>query len=245
MNETFWGLYEAQITALRNCSFPEEANTILLETAKYLVEHIDLSEETIAQYDKFAIRKLFAAHNALGGAVTSFYDAQKGNLDPAACNGAIGQRLTAISEQIASTADELDNLQELEKDLLAKEDELTALEKEFENWQQKVARLRGTETTAASKIQGYKEQFEQLEAIVAAYDDESAFWEAYLGENSAIIEKMKAYDVPSVAALLENIEKLKTNIQHDLNALDLIMKKVIDQEERVREAVLRKQNKVV
>ena len=107
MNETFWGLYEAQISALRSCSSPEEANMIMLETAKFLVEHIDLSDATVSQYDKFGIRKLFAAHNALGGAVTSFYEAERDRLDPAARNGAIGQKLAAISEQITSTTEAL------------------------------------------------------------------------------------------------------------------------------------------
>lgn len=36
MNETFWGLYEAQISALRTSTSPEEANQIMLETAKLL-----------------------------------------------------------------------------------------------------------------------------------------------------------------------------------------------------------------
>ena len=117
MNETFWGLYEAQISALRACASPEEANMIMLETAKFLVEHIDLSDATIAQYDKFGIRKLFAAHNALGSAVTTFYDTQKEQLDPAARNGAIGKKIDVIAEQITTTADALEKLKEFEKDL--------------------------------------------------------------------------------------------------------------------------------
>lgn len=245
MNETFWGLYEAQISALRTCSSPEEANMIMLETAKFLVEHIDLSDATVAQYDKFGIRKLFAAHNALGGAVTSFYDGQKDQLDPAARNGAIGQKLTTISEQITSTADALKKLQELEKDLFAKESELAALEKELEALKQKAAHLHDTEANAAAEIQRYKEQFDQLDAIIAGYADEIAFWEAHLGEDSAIIAKMKVYGVTTVGELLDSVEKLKVNIRQDLKALDVIIKKVVDQEAHVREAVLRKQNKIV
>ena len=245
MNETFWGLYEAQISALRSCASPEEANMIMLETAKFLVEHIDLSDATIAQYDKFGIRKLFAAHNALGGAVTAFYDAKKEQLDPAARNGAIGQKLTSISEQIATTADALERLQELENELFAKEEELTALEKELEDLKQKAAHLHDTEANAAAEIQRYKEQFNQLDSIMAGYADEIAFWEAHLGENSAIIAKMKAYGVSSVGELLSSIEKLKTNIRQDLKALDVVIKKVVDQGTQAREAVLRKQNKIV
>ena len=245
MNETFWGLYEAQISALRACSSPEEANMIMLETAKFLVEHIDLSDATVSQYDKFGIRKLFAAHNALGGAVTSFYEAERERLDPAARNGAIGQKLAAISEQITSTAEALKRLQELEKELFAKEDELISLERELEEWKQKAAHLQDTETNAAAGIQRYKDQYAQLEAAVTGHSEEIAFWEAHLGEDSAIIEKMKIYGVASIDGLLASIEKLKTNIRQDLKALDVVIKKIVDQEAQIRSVVLRKQNKIV
>ena len=245
MNETFWGLYEAQISALRACSSPEEANMVMLETAKFLVEHIDLSDATVSKYDKFGIRKLFAAHNALGGAVTSFYEAERERLDPAARNGAIGQKLATISSQITSTAEALERLQKLEKELFAKEDELISLEKELEEWKQKAARLQDTETNAAAGIQQYKDQYAQLEAVVIKHTEEIAFWEAHLGEDSAIIEKMKIYGVASIDGLLSSIEKLKTNIQQDLKALDVVIKKIVDQEAQVRAAVLRKQNKIV
>ena len=245
MNETFWGLYEAQISALRACASPEEANMIMLETAKFLVEHIDLSDTTIAQYDKFGIRKLFAAHNALGSAVTTFYDSQKEQLDPAARNGAIGKKIDTISEQISTTAAELEKLQELEKDLFAREGELVALEKELEELEQKAAHLHDTEENAAAEIQRYKEQFEQLDTIISGYTEEIAFWDAHLGEDSAIIAKMKAYGVSSIGDLLTSIEKLKANIRQDLKALDTVIKKIVDQEANVRTAVLRKQNKIV
>lgn len=245
MNETFWGLYEAQISALRTSTSPEEANLIMLETAKLLVEHIDLSDETINQYNKFGIRKLFAAHNSLGSSVLSFYEAKKERLDPAALNGAIGQKLVSISEQITSTADALKELQDLERDLFAKESELMVLEKELEDWKHKANQFRETERNAEGEIQRYKDQFEQLEAIMSGYSDELAFWEAHLGENSAIIENMKAYGITSITSLLANVEKLKSSIKQDLKSLDSIIKKVIDQEAQVRDAVLRKQNKVV
>lgn len=56
---------------------------------------------------------------------------------------------------------------------------------------------------------------------------------------------MKVYGVSSITVLLESVEKLKSNIRQDLKALDIVIKKVIDQEAQVRDAVLRKQNKVV
>lgn len=245
MNETFWGLYESQISALRNCTSPEESNTIMLETAKFLVEHIDLTDTTMEQYDKFGMRKLFAAHNALGGAVTAFYEAVRDRLDPAAQNGAIGQKLSIVSEQITSTTEALQKLQESEKTLFAKENELLTLEKELESWKQKAAQLQDTEANAAAEIQRYKEQFEKLDATIKSYRDDIAFWESHLGEDSAIISKMKAYGVESLDSLLSSIDKLESNIKQDLKALDAVIRKVVDQEAQVREAVLRKQNKMV
>ena len=245
MNETFWGLYEAQISALRACASPAEANMIMLETAKFLVEHIDLSDATVSQYDKFGIRKLFAAHNALGGAVTSFYETERKRLDPAAQNGAIGQKIAAISGQISSTSEALQKLQELEKELFAKEDHLTALEKELEEWKQKAAHLHDTEANAADEIQRYKGQFDQLDAIVAGYADEIAFWETHLGEDSEIIRCMAAYGVSSLQDLLSNIDKLRNNIQYDLKALDVVISKIVKSEETARNEILRKQNKMV
>lgn len=245
MNETFWGLYEAQISALRSCVSPEEANMIMLETAKFLVEHIDLSDTTVDQYDKFGIRKLFAAHNALGNAVTSFYEKEREKLDPAARNGAIGQKIAILSEQISSTSEALKRLQELEKELFAKEDELTAMETELETWKNKAARLHETEANAAAEIQKFRDQYATLDAVISGYRDEIAFWEAHLGEDSAIISKMKVYGVDSLENLLSSIEKLKDSIGRDLKALDVIIRKIVDQEAQVRDAILRKQNKMV
>lgn len=245
MNETFWGLYETQISALRNSTSSEDANMIMLETAKFLVENIDLSENTLNVYDKFGIRKLFAGYNALGGAVNEFYDTQREYLDPAARNGAIGQKLTATSEQICNTALELKLLQEKESELLKKEEELTKLEKELTVWSEKVIHLRNVEQNAAKEVECYEEAYKKLEKAIKEYDDEVSFWEAHLGENSRITNKMKAYGVPSIGNLLDSIEKIKENIQFDLKALDTLIKKIMEDERQIREEVLKKQNKIV
>lgn len=245
MDKTFWGLYNAQIEALKECSSPEEANMVMLETAKLLVEHIDVSAETISQYDRFGVRKLFAAHNALGNAVVSFYESEKEILDPAAQAGNIGQRIESLSEKIVSTDADLQKLQELEKSLLDKEKELAALEKELEKWKAKVSHLRDIETNAAAEIEKYKEQFALLDKTVSCYAEEIAFWEAHLGENSEIVRCMSVYGVPSLQALLTSIEKLKTNVRYDLDAFDTVIRKIVNAEEAARDSILRKQNKMV
>ena len=220
MDETFWGLYEAQISALKSCFSADEANLIMLETAKFLVEHIDLSVETVDMYDKFGFRKLFAAHNALGNAVTSFYDSERERLDPAALQGAIGQKIEVLSERITATSDNLEKLQALEKELLSKEEELNGLETELETWREKVEHLRMLDMNAVAEIQKYKEQFEKLECAITAHDAEVSVWKAHLGEDSVIISKMETYGVGSLSSLLGRIEALKTHIVNDLSSLD-------------------------
>lgn len=245
MNETFWGLYEAQIAGLHTSVSPEETNMILLETAKFLVEQIDLTDETMAQYNKFGIRKLFASYNVLGNAVLSFYKTEKARLDPAARSGAIGQKLDSISKEIVSVADELVRLRELEKELLEKEKELAAAEKELEDWKQKVIHLRNIEENAANEIHRYQEQYHRLEEVIARYEEDIGFWEEHLGENSRIVENMKNYGVSSVENALSKIETLKMNIHQGLKTLDDIIKEIVSQEAQAREDVLRRQNKIV
>ncbi len=245
MNETFWGLYETQIAALKACATPAEENMVLLETAKFLIENLDCSETTMGQYDKFGIRKLFAAHNALGGAVVSFYDNQRSALDPAAQTGAIGKKITAVSEQIKDTSTSLQQLQVLESDLLARENELIALQGDLESWRQKVNQLRAIDEAAESQIQQYQEQFTQLDKIVAEHTQELRFWEAYLEEDSNIVQSMSAYGISSVQGLLDRIGQLQGNISSGLKTLDAMIGTVVKSEEAARDAILKKQNKLV
>ena len=245
MNETFWGLYESQISALKSCTTNDEANIIMLETAKFLIENIDRSTETINKYDKFGIRKLFAGYNSLGGAITAFYEEEKEYLDPAARNGAIGQKIASVTETIELTSAELKKLQEVESELLAKEEQLTSLEKELSDWKEKVTHLRSIDENVENEIQRYKETFEKLNASIDGYGEDLSFWEAHLGEDSEIISKMKKYGISSIESLVTNIEKIKTNVEHNLRALDIIIKKIVEQEKQIKDEILRKQNKVV
>ncbi len=245
MNDAFWGLYQTQIETLKNCVTADEANMIMLETAKLLVENIDLSEAAMSQYDKFGIRKLFAAHNALGAAVVGFYDRQKGILDPAAQNGAIGQKMGSVAAQITETSVALEQLRIAEKGLLDKEHELTDLQKELEEWKQKISHLRHVESTALSEIQQQKVLFAQLDEVVTGYAEEAEFWENHLGENSKIVRAMSSYGISSAKNLMARIDELRKNVQSNLSALDEVIGKIVKAEENTRDAVLKKQNKIV
>lgn len=51
---------------------------------------------------------------------------------------------------------------------------------------------------------------------MAGYTEEIAFWEAHLGEDSAIIAKMCAYGIRSLTQMLDHIETLKIDIRRGL-----------------------------
>ena len=119
------------------------------------------------------------------------------------------------------------------------------LEKELEDWQRKAKHLRETESTASAEIQKYKDQFEQLDAIMTGYAEEIAFWESHLGEDSEIVRCMSVYGVASLQDLLASINKLRDNIKYDLQALDTVIGKIVKAEETAKDAILKKQNKMV
>ena len=101
IDKTFWGLLETQIESLKNSS-GKESNALLLETAKLLLSNVDCSPETLAEYDKFDIRELFAAYSDVASETVSFYEHNKDKLDPVALNGKMGQKLDEATEEITT-----------------------------------------------------------------------------------------------------------------------------------------------
>lgn len=56
---------------------------------------------------------------------------------------------------------------------------------------------------------------------------------------------MSVYGVSSLQDLLTSINKLRDSIQYDLKALDAVIGKVVKAEETAKDAILKKQNKMV
>lgn len=69
--------------------------------------------------------------------VCSFYDGSKSYLDPAALNGSIGKTITETEGQIEATTAAFDEMSTKEADLLAKEDELRAIDAKHKDLQGK------------------------------------------------------------------------------------------------------------
>lgn len=331
MDATFIGLLQSQISALQESGSNSDSNIIVLETIKLLLRNMDLSSKTLSQYDKFGMRRLFAAYGEVGKQVCSFYDGSKPYLDPAALNGSIGKTITQTAEQIEATTAAFDEMTIKEADLLKKEEELRALDSKHKSLQSKATELKAIYETVSdavisaiekeneqmeadikkgkkrketvsdenkklrkllsgveeantevddeqrriktnitaiiakhhdeieaiymgssksldeikADIERYIREFETLDAAVLEYAKTRAFYEMWLDENSTIIETMRKYGLESIGQLAEAINNARANAEYELKAYDTIVKKVVTSEEAAREAIAKKQNKVV
>lgn len=331
MDATFIGLLQSQISALQESGSNSDSNIIVLETIKLLLRNMDLSSETLSQYDKFGMRRLFAAYGEVGKQVCSFYDGSKPYLDPAALNASIGKTITQTAEQIEATTAAFDEMTIKEADLLKKEEEMRALDSKHKSLQSKATELKAIYETVSdvvisaiekeneqmeadikkgkkrketvsdeneklrkllsgveeantevddeqrriktnitaiiakhhdeieaiymcssksldeikADIERYIREFETLDAAVLEYAKTRAFYEMWLDENSTIIETMRKYGLESIGQLAEAINNARANAEYELKAYDTIVKKVVTSEEAAREAIAKKQNKVV
>lgn len=331
MDATFLGLLQSQINSLQECESDSDRNLIMLETIKLILGNVELSAETLSQYDKFGMRRLFAAYGDVGKKVCAFYDGAKSSLDPAALNGSIGKTIEETQSQIVSTTAAFDEMSEKETDLLAKEDELRTIAAKYKSLSDKTAELKTIQDTVSDEIianiesenaqleadikkskkrkeavedenkklrkllseveasnteiddeqrkiktnvtsiiekhyeeiaaiyfgssksldeiktdiERYMREFETLDAAVMEYAKTRAFYETWLGENSDIIETMRKYGLESIAQLADAISSAKSNAEYELEAYDTVVRRIVTAEEAAREAIERKQNKIV
>ena len=331
MDATFIGLLQSQINSLQESETNSDSNIIILETIKLLLRNVDLSADALSLYDKFGMRRLFAAYGEVGKQVCSFYDSSKSYLDPAALNGSIGKTITQTAEQIEATTAAFDEMTIKEADLLKKEEELRALDSKYKSLQSKATELKAIYETVSdavisaiekeneqmeadikkgkkrketvsdenkklrkllsgveeantevddeqrriktnitaiiakhhdeieaiymgssksldeikADIERYIREFETLDAAVLEYAKTRAFYEMWLDENSTIIETMRKYGLESIGQLAEAINNARANAEYELKAYDTIVKKVVTSEEAAREAIAKKQNKIV
>lgn len=331
MDATFIGLLQSQVSSLQGSESTTDGNIIILETIKLLLSNVDLSSNTLSQYDKFGIRRLFAAYGEVGKKVCAFYDDGKAYLDPAALNGSIGKTINETSGQIVETTTAFDELTGKEADLLAKEDELKAIETKYTALCEKAKELRALADTVSERaisavereieqldadikkgkkkkdavddenkklrkllseveeantevdseqrrikttitaiiekhhdeieavysgsnksldeiradIERYIREFEALDSSVVEYAETKAFYDTWLGENSSIIETMRRYGLESISQLTDAINNAKANVEYELKAYDTVVNRVITAEEIAREAIGKKQNRLI
>ena len=331
MDKTFVGLLQSQIDSMHESNTSSARNIILLETAKLLLSYVDLSSDTFSQYDKFGLRRLFAAYGEVGKQVCLFYEAGQSFLDPSARNGSIGKTITETESQIKETTAAFEEMEAKEAELLAKEDELRTLNTQYQSLQNETAELKAIYDTVSESvvtaiaeeneqlkaeieqvrkqkekvagendklhdllseiekartaidieqrmiitdiidviekhhdeieyicaenhksldqitadIERYINEFKILDTAILEYSETKAFYEAWLGENSKIIEAVHRYGLESIGQLNGTISKAKDDAEIALKSYDTAVRRIITMEENARIAIEKKQNKVV
>lgn len=231
MDATFIGLLQSQISSLQESESNSDSNIIILETIKLLLRNVDLSSDTLSGYDKFGMRRLFAAYGEVGKQVCFFYDEGKPYLDPAALNGSIGKTLSATEEQIEATTTAFDEMSVKEDDLLKKEDELRALDSKYKALQAKSSELRAIyETVSEVLIADIERDNQQMEIDI---------------ENGKKRKEIVAAENNKLRNLLSEVEAANTEVDEEKRKIETNIVAIIEKHHDDIEAIYTGSNKTL
>ena len=222
VDKNFWGLLETQIESLKNAS-GKDANTLLLETAKLLLSQVDSSEAALEAYDKFDIRELFAAYADFATETSTFYDANKGKLDPVALNGKMGQKLESAISENKRISDALTELNQNEKALLAEETELEHNKKEYADLSAKVESLREIrDTMTPAVLKAMKEEIDDLESQIKKSSKEHGKLKKELEDVTAEAQEVEKELSVIAESKVEKCNQMKSVIQKHFDILKVL-----------------------
>ena len=222
IDKNFWGLLETQIETLKNAS-GKDANTLLLETAKLLLSQVDSSEAVLKAYDKFDIRELFAAYADFATETSSFYDANKGKLDPAALNGKMGQKLESAISENKRISQALTELNENEKALFAEETELERHKQEYADLSAKVESLREIrDTMTPAVLKAMKEEIDELESQIKKSSKEHGKLKKELEDVTAEAQEIEKELSVVADSKAEKCNQVKSVIQKHFDTLKVL-----------------------
>ena len=161
--KTFLGLLNTQVESITNASEGKLENETLLKTIKLLLDKINCTEDTLSEYGKLELRKLFASFGAVAQTACDFYVASKDHLDPAALQGEIGKKLENAKSENERVSALIDIIEQDSEKLLSSEKELTAKNATYEALSQKVDELQKIYQLATDeRIQSLKDEVEEL-----------------------------------------------------------------------------------
>lgn len=151
------------------------------------------------------------------------------------------QELSRLSDEMSEINKALGNAAE-EKDALG-EEIIEIISNHYETLKLLFEAHNMDADKIAQCIREYQATYSRLEVETAQNAETLSAYEAYLGENSKIVESMKKYGVKSLNAVLDDISRIKKTIDDDLAAYDLILQKVIIHEEEIRKGIERRQGR--
>jgi len=226
--ELFDYLEANYIPAIKESNDDKDLNEVLFKTVKYLLRHIsELSGHTLSACSEREKKKIFSSFGEVAQTACEFYQASKGQLDPAALNGEIGRKLETATQEVAKANDLIKSIEKNNADLLKRKEELIEKNEAYKNMEENISRLKKIKEKLSPEVLKNLEQ-------------EYNFYNLYLGENGSIVSKLKDYGISRIEDVLPEINVIKENVKKRLERFDNILKSVIEGLEKERDEIGRR-----
>jgi len=226
--EIFEFLEANYIPAIKASDDDKVLNEVLFKTVDYLLRNTyELSGNTLGLYDERDKRKIFSSFGKIAQTACDFYRASKKHLDPVALNGEIGQKLETAAGEVKKVNALLESIEKANVDLIKKEKELIAINEEYKKTEENIFRLRKIKETIT-------------EAAFKKLKQEHAELDLYFKENNKIAVKLKEYGISRIDDFSVEMDNLKKHVKNELERFDNIIKGVIEELEKQKEDIGRR-----
>jgi len=227
--ELYEHLESNEIPEIKEADDDKVLNEKLVKTVNYLLRHIkELSRNALSTADEREKKKIFSFFGKdIAQTACDFYQESKEFLDPVTLNGEIGQRLKNATQEVTKINSLMESIEKANADLLKKEKELNEKNETYKKMEENIFRLKKIKETIT------EEAFNKLKQEHAEFD-------LHFGENSNIVKKMKEYGISGIDNLLIEVNHLKDSLEKELTRFDNIIKNVIEELEKEKEDIGRR-----
>jgi len=221
-------LESSDIPKIKASNDDKDLNEVLFATVIYLLREIyDLSSSTLGTYSKIEKRNVFSSFGEVAQTACKFYQTSKEHLDPVALNGKIGQELEAATQEVSKVNALLESLEKANADLLKKQEELNEKNEAYKKMEENIIRLKKIQETIT------EEAFNKLK-------QEHTELDLHFGENSKIAVKLKEYGISRIDDFSTEVDNLKKGVKNELARFDNIIKGVIEELEKEKNDIGRR-----
>ena len=147
-----FALLNTQIESIKNEEDAKKRNILILSAVEYLMDNVEYSAETLAEYEEFDVKKLFSSYRKAVDGACEFYETAKPVLD-------LEQEKIKVIQKLAETTTELSRVSQLvetneknEADLLSKREKLEKVQAEYDELMSVIAKLKETEKTVNDDV---------------------------------------------------------------------------------------------
>lgn len=147
-----FALLNTQIDSIKGATDSKDRNISILSTIQYLMENIEYSAETLAEYEEFDVKKLFSSYRKAVEGACGFYETAKPVLDPEVEKGKIVQKLAETTLELSRVSQLVEENEKNEAELLGKREKLENLQAEYDDLMNVIAKLKETEKTVNPEV---------------------------------------------------------------------------------------------